>query len=121
MPEVARAAASPRVCTSLKSAWGAGNGDARSQHSDATLALDAGGALVEPVVACLACQYAGWRLSDGKGKDAFFALGSGPARALARVEPLFEELGYRDKAPTATLVLESSPSTAIRPGCQGRR
>jgi len=30
-----------------------------------------------PVVACLACQYAGWRLSDGKGKDAFFALGSG--------------------------------------------
>jgi methenyltetrahydromethanopterin cyclohydrolase len=62
----------------------------------------------EPVVACLACQYAGWRLSEGKGKDAFFALGSGPARALARVEPLFEELGYQDKAPTATLVLESS-------------
>ena len=33
-----------------------------------------------------------------KSKDAFFALGSGPARALARVEPLFEELGYRDSA-----------------------
>jgi methenyltetrahydromethanopterin cyclohydrolase len=61
-----------------------------------------------PVTACLACQYAGWRLSDGQGKDAFFALGSGPARALARVEALFDELGYRDSASTATLVIESS-------------
>lgn len=68
-----------------------------------------------PVVACLACQYAGWRLSDGKGKDAFFALGSGPARALARVEALFEELSYRDNATTGTLVLESSrpPPSAL--------
>jgi methenyltetrahydromethanopterin cyclohydrolase len=61
----------------------------------------------QPVIACLACQYAGWRLSDGRGKDAFFALGSGPARALARVEPLFKELAYQDNAKTATLVLES--------------
>jgi methenyltetrahydromethanopterin cyclohydrolase len=61
-----------------------------------------------PVTACLACQYAGWRLSDGQGKDAFFALGSGPARALARVEALFDEIGYRDSASTATLVIESS-------------
>ena len=68
-----------------------------------------------PVIACLACQYAGWRLSEGNGKDAFFALGSGPARALARVEALFEELAYRDSAPTATLVLESSrpPPSAL--------
>jgi methenyltetrahydromethanopterin cyclohydrolase len=68
-----------------------------------------------PVVACLACQYAGWRLSDGKGKDAFFALGSGPARALARVEALFEELSYQDNATTGTLVLESSrpPPSAL--------
>jgi methenyltetrahydromethanopterin cyclohydrolase len=61
-----------------------------------------------PVTACLACQYAGWRLSDGQGKDAFFALGSGPARALAGVEALFDEIGYRDSASTATLVIESS-------------
>jgi methenyltetrahydromethanopterin cyclohydrolase len=60
-----------------------------------------------PVTACLASQYAGWRLSEGKGADAFFALGSGPARALARSEVLFEELGYRDHATTATLVMES--------------
>jgi methenyltetrahydromethanopterin cyclohydrolase len=61
-----------------------------------------------PVIACLASQYAGWRLSYGEGKDAFFALGSGPARALARVEQLFETLGYRDAAKNAALVLESA-------------
>ena len=37
----------------------------------------------------------------------FFALGSGPARALARKEPLFAELGYRGQAQDAVLVLES--------------
>jgi methenyltetrahydromethanopterin cyclohydrolase len=61
-----------------------------------------------PVTACLASQYAGWRLKHGEGKDAFFALASGPGRALARKEPLFESLAYRDAATTATLVLESS-------------
>jgi len=60
-----------------------------------------------PIVACLASQYAGWRLSSGQGKDAFFALASGPARALARKEKLFEELAYRDIADRGTLVLES--------------
>ncbi len=60
----------------------------------------------DPVIACLASQYAGWALSHGEGKDAFFALGSGPARALARKEPLFQDLDYRDKADRATLVLE---------------
>jgi len=61
-----------------------------------------------PVIACLASQYAGWRLAQGEGDDAFFALGSGPARALARKEPLFDRLSYRDTATTATLVMESS-------------
>jgi methenyltetrahydromethanopterin cyclohydrolase len=59
------------------------------------------------VLACLASQYAGWSLSHGKGRDAFFALGSGPARALAKKEDLFEELGYGDSASRATLVIES--------------
>lgn len=59
-----------------------------------------------PVLACLASQYAGWSLSHGEGKSAFFALGSGPARALALKEPLYEELGYRDRAEQACLVLE---------------
>jgi len=61
-----------------------------------------------PVIACLGSQYAGWKLAHGEGKDAFFALGSGPARALARREPLFDKLGYADKANCATLVLESA-------------
>jgi methenyltetrahydromethanopterin cyclohydrolase len=61
----------------------------------------------EPVIACLASQYAGWALSHGEGKSAFFALGSGPGRALARKEPLFSELEYRDQASCSTIVLES--------------
>lgn len=62
----------------------------------------------QPVIACLASQYAGWSLSHGEGPDAFFALGSGPARALAHKEAIFEELGYRDEADRTTLVIESS-------------
>jgi methenyltetrahydromethanopterin cyclohydrolase len=61
----------------------------------------------DPVTACLASQYAGWRLTHGEGKGAFFALGSGPARALAGKESLFQDLDYRDTADTATLVLET--------------
>jgi methenyltetrahydromethanopterin cyclohydrolase len=67
-----------------------------------------------PAIACLASQYAGWRLSDD-GEGAFFALGSGPARALAHREPLFEHLAYADHATSGTLVIESSrpPPTKI--------
>lgn len=59
-----------------------------------------------PVLACLGSQYAGWSLSHGTGKGAFNALGSGPGRALAAKEQLFDELNYRDFAPSACLVLE---------------
>jgi len=57
----------------------------------------------DPVVACLASQYAGWSLSHEK----FFALGSGPGRSLARKEALFQELPYKDSADRATIVLEA--------------
>lgn len=70
-----------------------------------------------PVVACLASQYAGWRLTHSEGETSFFALGSGPARALARTEELFQELAYQDHAPTATLVMESGrppPAPLVR-------
>jgi methenyltetrahydromethanopterin cyclohydrolase len=60
-----------------------------------------------PVIACLASQYAGWRLTDDGAGKPYFALGSGPARALARREPLFEHLNYADSAAHATLVIES--------------
>ena len=62
----------------------------------------------QPVLACLASQYAGWSLSHGSGRGAFFALGSGPARALARKEPLFEDLDYLDGASRTTLVIEGA-------------
>jgi methenyltetrahydromethanopterin cyclohydrolase len=63
----------------------------------------------QPVLACLASQYAGWSLAASKeetGGKKFFALGSGPVRALALKEPLFAELGYRDQAQQGVLVLE---------------
>lgn len=67
-------------------------------------------ASAQPVLACLASQYAGWSLAASKeeaGGKKFFSLGSGPARALAGREPLFDELGYRDRAERgAVLVLE---------------
>jgi methenyltetrahydromethanopterin cyclohydrolase len=63
----------------------------------------------QPVLACLASQYAGWSLAASKqetGGKKFFALGSGPARALAGKEKLFAELGYQDHALASVLVLE---------------
>jgi methenyltetrahydromethanopterin cyclohydrolase len=60
----------------------------------------------DPVLACLGSQYAGWSLSQGEGKGAFHALGSGPGRALARKEPLFDALGIQDQGDSACLVLE---------------
>ena len=63
----------------------------------------------QPVLACLASQYAGWSLAASKeetGGKKFFALGSGPVRALAVKEPLFAELGYRDQSDQGVLVLE---------------
>ena len=55
-----------------------------------------------PVLACLASQYAGWSLSH----ENFQALGSGPGRAIALKEPLFDVLGYKDECDTAIFVLE---------------
>ena len=66
----------------------------------------------QPVLACLASQYAGWSLAASKeetGGRKFFSLGSGPARALAGKEPLYQALGYRDRLAAdgaAVLVLE---------------
>jgi methenyltetrahydromethanopterin cyclohydrolase len=60
----------------------------------------------DPVLACLGSQYAGWSLAHEEGGTAFRALGSGPARALAVREALFDELGYRDRADRTCLVME---------------
>lgn len=60
----------------------------------------------DPVLACLGSQLAGWQLSIGSGKDAYHALGSGPGRAIARKESLYDELGYSDSGDEACFVLE---------------
>ena len=60
----------------------------------------------------MASQYAGWAISV----DKFFAMGSGPLRAHARVEKeLFEKLGYEEKAKRGVLVLEGRtlPTEAV--------
>ena len=67
----------------------------------------------QPVLACLGSQYAGWSLAHGEGKGAFFALGSGPGRALAGKEDLFAELGYRDTAASGCLVLETDKTPPL--------
>jgi methenyltetrahydromethanopterin cyclohydrolase len=56
-----------------------------------------------PILSCLGSQYAGWSLAHEK----FFSLGSGPGRAMAGREELYKELGYKDQADSAVLVLES--------------
>jgi methenyltetrahydromethanopterin cyclohydrolase len=60
-------------------------------------------AVDEPAAACLAAQYAGWKLEHEK----FFAMASGPGRALARAEDLFGELAWTERADRALLCLES--------------
>ncbi|SFL95051.1 methenyltetrahydromethanopterin cyclohydrolase [Variovorax sp. OV329] len=63
----------------------------------------------QPVLACVGSQYAGWSLAASKeetGGKKFFALGSGPARALAVKETLFTDIGYRDHSDAGVLVME---------------
>jgi methenyltetrahydromethanopterin cyclohydrolase len=59
-----------------------------------------------PVLSCLGSQYAGWSLSHKSEDSQFFALGSGPGRALAGREELFKEFGYKDQADSTVIVLE---------------
>ncbi len=57
-----------------------------------------------PAISCMASQFAGWAI---KVED-YFAMGSGPARALARVEEkLFRELKYEDSCEKAVIALET--------------
>ena len=64
-----------------------------------------------PAIACLAAQYAGWRL-DYEG---YFAMGSGPGRALLHAEDLYDDLDWEEHANAAVLCLESrdAPPVAV--------
>jgi methenyltetrahydromethanopterin cyclohydrolase len=59
-----------------------------------------------PALACLASQYAGWRLD----RDGYFAMASGPGRALIRAEDLYDDLDVDERTGTAVLCLETRDS-----------
>ena len=59
-----------------------------------------------PVLSCLGSQYAGWSLSHKSDQGKFFALGSGPGRALAAKEEILKEFAYKDNAESTCIVLE---------------
>jgi methenyltetrahydromethanopterin cyclohydrolase len=59
-----------------------------------------------PVLSCLGSQYAGWSLSHKSEEGKFFALGSGPGRALAAKEEVLKEFAYKDSAKSTCIVLE---------------
>nr|AAY89279.1 methylene tetrahydromethanopterin cyclohydrolase [uncultured bacterium BAC10-10] len=65
-----------------------------------------------PAASCMASQYAGWAINP----EGFFAMGSGPLRAIARVErELFDRLGYQESGARGVLVLEGRtlPTDAV--------
>lgn len=55
-----------------------------------------------PVQACMAAQYAGWKVAKGK----FFAMGSGPMRAKRKREEVLVHLEIQDDSDSAVGVLE---------------
>jgi methenyltetrahydromethanopterin cyclohydrolase len=56
-----------------------------------------------PVRSCLASQYAGWAIQEGK----YFAMGSGPMRAAAGTEAIYDTIGFRESAEEVIGVLET--------------
>ena len=73
-----------------------------------------------PAEACLASQYAGWAIHP----EGYFAMGSGPLRAIARVETeLYRKLDYAEPADgPGVLVLETSilPEESVAEWVAGR-
>jgi methenyltetrahydromethanopterin cyclohydrolase len=68
--------------------------------------------LTDPTAACLLSQYAGWKVA-GEG---YFAMGSGPMRALRGKEEIFEHLGYHEEPDNVAVgILEAAtlPTEAI--------
>lgn len=64
-----------------------------------------------PLAACMASQYAGWRIAV----EGFFAMASGPMRAMAAKESLFEQIGHQEVDQVAVGVLEAAqlPPTEV--------
>ena len=85
---------------------GLGRVSFRSDLSDSLNLTNVEVVTSQPVVSCLGSQYAGWSLEHSNGKT-FRALGSGPARALAQKEKLFQHISYRDEFHRTCLVIET--------------
>ena len=58
----------------------------------------------QPVAACMASQYAGWQITG----DDFFGMGSGPMRAAAGKEAIFDDIGFREEADEVIGVIEAA-------------
>lgn len=87
-----------QICLADLAAVGLANGTLAGQYWPCVqIATD------HPVAACLYSQYAGWQVKT----ESFFAMGSGPMRAAAAREELFEKLGYREEAERLVGVLET--------------
>ena len=67
----------------------------------------------QPLAACMASQYAGWQIVT----DDFFAMGSGPMRAAASREDLFNEIGFSETPSSVVGILETS-SFPTESACQ---
>ncbi len=80
--------ATVRIENGVPEVW---RGPAISLHTD------------QPVAACLAAQYAGWKLTH----EDFFAMGSGPMRACCGAEALYDQIGLRESPNLAVGVLET--------------
>ncbi len=62
-----------------------------------------------PVDACMMCQYAGWQIRTAD----FFGMGSGPMRAAAGREELFDHFDYKEDATHVVGVLETSAMPTV--------
>jgi methenyltetrahydromethanopterin cyclohydrolase len=57
-----------------------------------------------PIIATLGAQFAGWNIKVEK----YFAMGSGPARALAlKPKKIYDKIDYKDDSKIAVIVLET--------------
>ena len=64
-----------------------------------------------PVIATLGSQYAGWQINE----EGYFAIGSGPARALAqKPKDIYGEIGYKDDFNRGIVVLETDKRPPVK-------
>jgi methenyltetrahydromethanopterin cyclohydrolase len=71
-----------------------------------------------PALACLGAQYAGWKID----RDGYFAMASGPGRALIRAEDIYDDLEVDEHSAAAVLCLETrdAPSGELAEWIAGR-